>query len=229
MSSEKILVVEDNPLFSDMISANLSKNGYEVTVAETAAEFFAKVDEKSFDCLIMDLTLPDEDGIVLVRKMRARSSVPIIVLSGREGIDDKVACFELGADDYVTKPVDAKELLMRVRAAIRRGVGAEGAKRQLQFGEVKLDQDKHSAFDKNGDEIELTPAEFSLIWILAEAGGKVFSRDDLIDAISPGDGPLSLRAIDILVSRLRKKLDKDAILTVPTVGYKSGWEISTGK
>jgi len=209
-----------------MISANLGQNGYEVTVVETGAEFLRLADAHSYDCLIVDLTLPDEDGIVLVRKMRARSNVPIIVLTGREGINDKVACFELGADDYVTKPVDARELLLRVQAAIRRGDGAGEAKGTLRFGPVNLDHSRRVAVREDGTEIDLTPAEFAIIWILAQANGRVLSREDLVDAISSGDGPLSFRAVDILISRLRKKLDKAAIQTVPTVGYKSGWQAS---
>lgn len=94
MSSEKILVVEDNPMFARMITTNLVNNGYDVTAVETGAEFLNLTGTQAYDLLIVDLTLPDEDGIVLVRKMRARSNVPIIVLTGREGIDDKVACFE---------------------------------------------------------------------------------------------------------------------------------------
>lgn len=227
MNAGKILVVEDNPLFAAMISANLGKQGYELTVVETGAEFLASADAGAYDCLIVDLTLPDEDGIVLVRKMRARSNTPIIVLTGREGIDDKVACFELGADDYVTKPVDARELLMRVQAAIRRGDGAAD-KSQLQFGSIRIDHSRRVAMREDGEEIDLTPAEFSLIWILAEADGRVLRREDLVDAISPGEGPLSFRAVDILISRVRKKLDKAAIETVPTVGYKSGWPVSSG-
>lgn len=209
-----------------MISANLGQEGYDLTLTLTAAEFLSYADKQAYDCLIVDLTLPDEDGIVLVRKIRARSTVPIIVLSGREGIDDKVACFELGADDYITKPVDPRELLMRVQAALRRGEGAGGAKERLQFGPVELDHPRRAAVRKDGTEIDLTPAEFALIWVLAEADGRVLTREDLVDAISSGEGPLSFRAVDILISRLRKKLQKEAIQTVPTVGYKSGWEVS---
>lgn len=228
MNVEKILVVEDDPLFASMVSANLGQNGYDVTLTATAADFFEKVDSNIYDCLIMDLTLPDEDGIVLVRKVRARSRVPIIVLSGREGIDDKVACFELGADDYVIKPVEPKELIMRVRAAIRRGDGVEKSKGMLQFGSITIDHNRHMVIDENGNEIDMTPAEFALVWVLAEADGRVLTREDLVDAISSGDGPLSFRAVDILISRVRKKLSKEAIETVPTVGYKGGWKVSKG-
>ncbi len=228
MKAGKILVVEDNPLFAAMIAANLGKEGYDLTVVQTGSEFLESADSQAYDCLIIDLTLPDEDGIVLVRKMRARSNIPIIVLTGREGIDDKVACFELGADDYVTKPVDARELLMRVQAAIRRSDGVAKAKGILQFGPISIDHTRRAAVGEDGEEIDLTPAEFSLIWILAEANGRVMSRKDLVDAISPGDGPMSFRAVDILISRLRNKLNKEAIKTVPTVGYKCGWPVSSG-
>ncbi len=229
MSSERILVVEDNAMFSRMINADLSNEGYDVSIVKTGEEFLNLADREAYDLLIIDLTLPDEDGIVLVRKILARSNVPIIILTGREGIDDKVACFELGADDYVTKPVDSRELLMRVRAAIRRGDGVQEARQLLKFGPINLDHSRRVAAREDGTEIDLTPAEFSLIWVLAEADGRVLTREDLVDAISSGDGPLSFRAIDILISRVRKKLDKEAIQTVPTVGYKSSWPTSKGE
>lgn len=224
MSNAKVLIVEDDIALAGMMIKYLNKNGYDAGTVATGADLFKKADGETFDCLVIDLTLPDEDGIVLVRKMRARSQVPIIVMTGRQQIEDKVACFELGADDYVVKPVDPRELDMRIQAVIRRATGESGARQRVKLGPLELDHARHTVINQYGDAVDLTPAEFSMLWVLATSDGKVLSREDLVDAISSGDGPLSFRAVDILVSRLRKKIDKGLIETVPLVGYKCAWE-----
>lgn len=222
-------MVEDDPEFARFVSSYLGKNGYVVTSVGTAADLFKTINTDHFDCLVIDLTLPDEDGIVLVRKVRARSSVPIVVLTGRESVDDKLACFDVGADDYVIKPVDPRELIARIQAALRRAQSISGPSRDdmLVMNTITLDRLRRTATHHDGMAIDFTPAEFSLIWILAQADGKVQSRDDLVDAVSTGEGPINFRAVDILISRVRKKLgDKAAILTVPHIGYKCGWPIT---
>lgn len=228
MSNGRVLIVEDDLALSRVQVNYLNKNEFEADTVATAADLFKKIDSTTFDCVIVDLGLPDEDGIVLIRKLRARSEIlPIIVLTGREGIDDKLASFELGADDYINKPVDLRELAMRIKAVMRRHDQADMINRNILHLEAfVLDHDRREAYDKAGELIDLTPAEFSLFWVLANAGGKVLPRDTLVDAISTGDGPLSFRAVDILISRLRKKIDKDAIITIPKAGYKCGWEVS---
>jgi len=226
VSKGRVLIVEDDISLARMLSAYLKKHAFDPETVSTGADLFKKVDAETFDALIIDLTLPDEDGIVLVRKMRARSQVPIIVLTGRNQIEDKMACFDLGADYYIVKPVDPRELEMRLQAVMRRSEGQGSAPDQLQFGSVMLDHSRRTATEADGEVVELTPAEFSMVWVIANAEGKVLSREDLVDAIATGEGPLSFRAVDIIISRLRKKLDKAAIETVPTVGYKGGWEVS---
>jgi len=223
-------MVEDDPEFAQFVVTYLGKNGYAVTSVGTAVELFKTIDTDHFDCLVVDLTLPDEDGIVITRKVRARSAVPIVVLTGREGVDDKLACFDVGADDYVTKPVDPRELIARIQAVLRRAQDVSGPSRDdmLVMGSVTLDRLRRVATREDGSEVDFTPAEFTLVWVLAQADGKVQSRDDLVDAVSTGDGPMNVRAVDILVSRVRKKLgDKASLLTVPHVGYKCGWTISS--
>ena len=228
MTDINVLMVEDDPEFAEFVGRYLGKNGYDVTSVATGAELFKVIDTKSFDCMVVDLTLPDEDGIVLVRKVRARSDIPIVVLTGREGVDDKLACFDVGADDYVNKPVDPRELIARIQAVLRRAQVEKGPSRDdmLVMGGVTLDRLRRVATREDGAEIDFTPAEFTLVWVLAHADGKVQSRDDLVDAVSTGEGPINFRAVDILVSRVRKKLgDKASVLTVPHVGYKAGWPI----
>ncbi|MBF0193387.1 MAG: response regulator transcription factor [Magnetococcales bacterium] len=222
-NQNKILIVEDDKKFSNFVVKYLTKNGYQVDTAGTANEMFKKVDKQSYDCLIIDLTLPDEDGIVITRKLRARSQVGVLVLTAREEMEDRLACFDVGADDYVTKPVDPRELLVRVRAVIRRTSDPTQSADIIPLGPLHLDHARHEAIHEDGSAISFTPAEFTLLWTLASADGRLFTRKALVDAISTGEGPVSFRAIDILVSRIRKKLAKDVIITVPNNGYKCGW------
>ena len=230
MSLTKTLIVDDDLSLARVLTAYLNGDGFQASSAGSAAEMFRAIDAETFHCMIVDLGLPDEDGIVLIRKLRARSEVlPIIVLTGREGMDNKVASFELGADDYINKPVDPQELALRIRAVLRRQERTDTTSRNiLHLDALVLDHDRREAYRKDGALVDLTPAEFSLFWVLANADGAVLSRETLVDAISTGDGPLSFRAVDILISRLRKKIDKDAIRTVSGSGYRCGWNVSRG-
>ncbi len=226
MPEINVLFVEDDLEFATFVRAYLAKHGFKVTTVPTGAEFFRQLDSHIYECVVIDLTLPDEDGIVLVRKLRARSAMPIVVLTAREGIDDKLACFQVGADDYLTKPADPRELVVRIQAVLRRAAANPGKDDILHVGSMVLDIGRRKASHKDGAAIDFTPAELSLILLLARADGNVLARKDMIDAISPGEGPISTRAIDILVSRIRKKVGKDVILTVPNAGYKCGWPVS---
>ena len=227
LGPESILVIEDDLAFARLLVTFLKKQGYDAETVPTAAEMFQKLEDKTYDCLIVDLTLPDEDGIVLIRKLRSRSNAPIIVLTGRDGIEDKSASFELGADDYLTKPIDPRELVMRLNSNLNRSAGA-GVKSGdiLHVGDFVIDRARHEAHGPGGVAIKFTLAELHLIWVLAEADGKVMSRDVLIDAISDGEGPETFRAIDVTVSRVRKKLGKDAVVTVFNKGYKCGLSVA---
>jgi len=226
LTANSILLVEDDLHFSRFLTGFLRKEGFDAETVASGAEMFAKLEARGFDCLIVDLTLPDEDGIVLVRKIRARSTAPVIVLTGREGIDDKIASFEVGADDYVVKPVDPREMVMRINSLLSRAQTSDQMpKSEIGFGDFVLDHARHEARDGDGEAVDLTPTEFALIWILAQANGEVLGRDTLIDAVSSGDGPASARAVDILISRVRKKLAKDAVITVAGSGYRAGWPV----
>lgn len=217
----EILVVEDDPWYAKFISGTLGKEGFQSTILPSGEKLFQVFDSHSFEAVVLDLGLPDEDGIVLARKLRARSKVPIIVVTGREGLADKLASFDVGADDYVTKPVEPKELAARLRALIRRYNDDESAQTSTyQVGTCTLDTEKRVVTGGDGQDIELTPAEFSLVAVLCQAEGRVVTRDDLIDAVSTGEGPLSSRAIDILISRIRKKLGKEVVATVTGTGYR---------
>jgi len=216
-----ILLIEDDIFLARSLASYLIKHDFEAVTVESGAQMFKAIDARSFDCYVVDLTLPDEDGIVLIRKLRARSDAPIIVQTGREDLDDKLAAFELGVDEYITKPVDPRELTVRLKAIIKRAAEARGVSTDvLRIGDYTLDKGRHLARTSDGTEIKLNATEFALIWALARAEGKILSRDTLVDAIATGDGPESFRAVDLYVSRIRKKLGKEVIITVPKSGYK---------
>ena len=228
MNEINILMVEDDPEFTRYVITYLGKNGVKVETVANGADMLQVFENEKCDCLVIDLTLPDEDGISLVRKVRARSAVPIVVLTGSESVVDKLSCLEAGADDYVSKPADPRELIARIQVVINRVRENHGPSRNdmLKLGPVTLDRLRRIATDKSGQVIKFTPAEFILVWVLAQSDGKVRTRDELVVAVSTGEGPISFRAVDVLVSRIRKKLgDKAAILTVAHVGYKCGWPV----
>jgi len=225
---DSILLVEDDILLARSLTTYLNKQGFDAVSAETGAGMFKIIDDRNFDCFVVDLTLPDEDGIVLIRKLRARSDAPIIVQTGRDDLDDKLAAFELGANDYVTKPVDPRELAVRLKSILERSAEARGIDENvIHLGEFTLDYSRHDARAADGSVIQLTSAEFALIWALAKADGKILSREALIDATASGDGPETLRAVDTMANKVRNKLGKDAILSEYGAGYKCGWTVPT--
>jgi len=227
MQRHNILIIEDDSDYAGTVSAHLKTQGFDVTVVGTAADMFHEVEALQFDCYLIDLTLPDEDGIVLIRKLRARSSAPIIVLSGRKSIDDKLAAFGLGAEDYIIKPVEMRELVIRLNAILKRFDEAGATTDEVLYvGDFVLDFSRHAAHGVDGQAVDLTPHEFSLVWVLAQAEGKVLTRETLIDAVTTNEGPATSRAIDNLVSRVRNKFEKDVIQTVTNAGYKCGWSVA---
>lgn len=226
-AQNSVLLIEDDLSFARTMTGYLVDQGFDAVSVGDSAEMFKAIDVRGFDCYIVDLTLPDEDGIVLIRKLRSRSNAPIIVLTGREGIEDKSASFELGADDYITKPVDPRELVLRLNSNLKRVAEAGSASDDvLHIGSFVVDRARHEAFGTDGTAIKFTQAEIHLIWVLAEADGKVLSRETLVDAVFSGEGPETFRAVDVAVSRLRKKLGKDAIVTVHNQGYKCGLSVA---
>jgi DNA-binding response OmpR family regulator len=178
--------------------------------------------------VILDLNLPDEDGLVLTRQVRSRNSVPLIILTSRQDESDRLIGFDLGADDYLTKPCNPNELLARVRAVLNRtqaSRGEHGEQRPITFGRYALDLERHRLVDADGREIPLTAGEFQILSALARAKGRVLSRGQLADAVSGVDEPISERSVDVLISRLRRKVEKDpkepeVILTQPRYGYR---------
>ena len=222
----KILVVEDEASLSEAISFLLSKEGFEVTIAETGLAAIEKFDRDGADLILLDLMLPGLSGTEVCRQIRAKSSVPIIMLTAKDSEIDKVVGLELGADDYVTKPYSSRELIARIRAVLRRGelIETENEVGILQVGPVRLDIDRH-IISVNGLPVALPLKEFELLEFLMRNSGRVLTRMQLIDRVWGSDYVGDTKTLDVHIKRLRAKIEKDPanpeyIQTVRGLGYK---------
>ena len=223
--ASRILLVDDEISIQRAVVPLLRSRGYDVEAASTGKEALSALDAAMPDVVILDLGLPDIDGLQVCERIRSRSDVPIIVLSARGTEPQKVAALDRGADDYVTKPFGPEELLARVRAALRRTLAAaEPSTGQMVRGEVTIDFDRHRAY-RQGQEVRLTPKEFDLLVLLATRAGQVVTHRAILKAIwgpNAVDQPEHLR---VLMGQLRKKLEPDPsrpryLLTEPWVGYR---------
>lgn len=220
-----LLLVEDDEQLSTVTAAYFELHNYTVIQTNSAAGCLRLVDKHAIDLIVLDLTLPDEDGIVVLRKLRSRGATPIIVVSGRISGDDRILGFEVGADDYLCKPFLPKELLYRVNNILSRVGLNQQADQELHFHGLTLKPTDKALFNASGHEIPITRHEFQLLSALAKSPGRVFSREQLLDFFNDIEGPESNRAIDITISRLRKKIEEDVkkpkvIVTVKGLGYK---------
>jgi two-component system, OmpR family, KDP operon response regulator KdpE len=221
---QRILIVDDEPNIVATVSPLLRARGYDVSSAMTGREGLEAVDRDKPDLVVLDLGLPDVDGIDVCRKMRQLSNIPIVVLSARGAEGDKVAALDAGADDYVTKPFGPEELLARIRAALRRADSAAVTSGPIVRGGLVIDRDRFRVL-REGEEVRLTPKEFELLTYLAQHPGRVLTHRALLKAIwgpHATDQPEHLR---VLVGSLRKKIEPDPsspryILTEPWVGYR---------
>lgn len=239
MSEEKknlasnILIVDDDHLVCSLIGSYLENSGYNSKSAGSAKEMFEELEKHSFDLILLDLTLPDEDGLVLARKLRSRSYVPLIILTARDNIDDKIAALEIGVDDFLVKSVHPKEFILRVKNLLMRSStnwsnmpsNSSSNQRILEFDGWHLDTDGYELQSPTGQLVKMTPTEIKLLSVLVKNTGRVLSRDRLLDAISGYDNSPSERMIDAFVSRIRRKISKDnseasKIVTITGVGYK---------
>ncbi len=231
-----LLIVEDDEMVQALLAAYLENAGFRVSLAASGKQMLALVDSDPVDMVLLDLGLPDEDGLVLARQVRARSAVPIVVLTARKDHKDRLTALEIGADDYLTKPFDPAELVLRVRNLLGRADGGGEAAalpraEVFRFAGWTLDCGAHTLAGADGAKVPLTRAEFNLLAALVRAPNRVLSRAFLLDAVSrDADAPTD-RLIDVLVSRVRKKIEADPkrprlIVTVVGSGYKFGGELT---
>jgi two-component system response regulator RegX3 len=221
----RVLVVEDEESFSDALSYMLRREGYETVIATDGVGALAEYDRAGADIVLLDLMLPGLSGTEVCRALRAKSSVPIIMLTAKDTEVDKVVGLELGADDYVTKPYSARELVARMRAVLRRGAeGDPATEPTLTAGPVRLDVERHvGAVD--GRPVALPLKEFDLLEVLLRNAGRVLTRGQLIDRVWGADYVGDTKTLDVHVKRLRAKLEPDPtnprhLLTVRGLGYK---------
>lgn len=227
-SKGQILVVDDEPNIARLIRMYLDREGFETVVASSGAEALARVANHKPALVILDIMLPDIDGLEVCREIRRDSGVPIIMLTAREGDEDKIVGLELGADDYVTKPFVPRELVARVKAILRRSskLGENTGRRGevLDFGELKIEPDRREVW-LDGKSIPLRAKEYDLLTELARRPGIVFTREQLLQNVWGYDFLGDSGTIDVHVRRLRAKLDDDSsnprfIETVWGVGYR---------
>jgi two-component system phosphate regulon response regulator PhoB len=223
--SQKILIIEDEPDIRKTLEYNISREGYEVISASSLSEGRQKLESASFTLLLLDLMLPDGSGLDLFRELKqdkSLSSMPVIIITAKDDEVDKVVGFELGADDYVTKPFSVRELILRVKAVLKRGERkSDNMEVQRQFGELKIDIDSHEVF-VNDEQVSLTALEFRLLSQLVDRRGRVQSRDQLLSDVWGYSADVTTRTVDTHIKRLREKLGDMGkyVQTIRGVGYK---------
>jgi two-component system OmpR family response regulator len=222
--AKKILVVDDEKKIVEILRAYLEKEGYSVIAAYDGREALDATWREIPDLIILDLMLPEISGWDVCREIRRESNVPIIMLTAREETTDKIIGLELGADDYVTKPFDPKEIVSRIRAVLRRGAASDTPKTLIKINDITIDTEKHSVH-RGGKAIELTAIEFEIYRLLAEKSGRVYSRAQILDRLQGDSYEGYERTIDTHIKNLRKKIGVPRehpgnITTVYGVGYK---------
>ena len=223
--SQRILIIEDEPDIRKTLEYNISREGYKVVSASSLSEGKEQINSSDFSLILLDLMLPDGSGLDLCREIKSdkdKSSTPIIILTAKDDEVDKVVGFELGADDYVTKPFSVRELILRIKAILKRGESKkETLEVQRQFGELTMNIDSHEVF-VNSEQIILTALEFRLLRQLVDRRGRVQSRDQLLSDVWGYSAEVTTRTVDTHIKRLREKLGTMGkyVQTIRGVGYK---------
>ena len=224
--SSHVLVIEDEPDIRKTIDYNLSKESFKVTQASSIEEGEKALAANKIDVIILDLMLPDGSGLTLCRDIKSEPNtkhIPVIILTAKTEEVDRVVGFELGADDYVTKPFSVRELILRVKAILKRGVSTQKNTDDIEdsFGELTINYEEHQAYI-NGQEISLTALEFKLLKHLINRKGRVQTRDQLLEDVWGYSSNVTTRTVDTHIKRLREKLGSvgDHIQTIRGVGYR---------
>jgi len=217
----RILIVEDDPMLAEILQQGLEEEGYAVDLSLDGEDGLWRATTVDYDAIVLDVMLPKVNGLDILRRIREeRRPVPVLLLTARDAVEDRVKGLDAGADDYLVKPFEWAELLARVRALVRRGGGE--APPILEFGGVELDPASHVA-RRGGTPLDLTPKEFGLLHLLLRAPGTVITRTEIIDHLYDDDFDGFSNVIDVFVSRLRRKLEENGgsplIRTVRGVGY----------
>jgi two-component system, OmpR family, response regulator len=234
----KILVVEDDPEIRDLLDEFLTGEGYQVQAFESPPSADRLIERRWPDLVILDLMMPKEDGLSFCRRIRARSQVPIIMLTAKSEEIDRIVGLEFGADDYLGKPFNPRELLARIKAVLRRTTGlansAEGSSRIKRFAGLVVDAEARSITTEDGSIVPLTTTEFDLLACFLERPRRVLSRDQLLDFTRGSSAETYDRSIDVAISRLRTKLaaclpaDVQLITTVRNAGYLFNPTVTNG-
>ncbi|WAP70673.1 response regulator [Jiella pelagia] len=232
MAEPRIFVVDDEPETRELIGDYLAMNGYSVRLLDGGAAMRKQMETERPDLVVLDLNMPGEDGLSIVRSLKSSTDVPVIMLTATASLVDRVVGLELGADDYLAKPCELRELLARIRSVIRRAQAQTAApvpdlaheRREVRFGTKWLDLDAQSLRGEDGEEQPLVHSEFTLLKAFVENPRRVLSRERLLDLASARDGEPFDRAIDVRITRIRKKIEPDparptVIRTVRGVGY----------
>lgn len=212
MSNETILIIDDDPRIQKLLTQYLTEHGYHAPALADGAAMDSWLKDNSPDMVILDLMLPGEDGLSLARRLRTEFDFPIIMLTARGEELDRIIGLEVGADDYMAKPFNPRELLARIRAVFRRGLSnkesiAETKESHYRFGDFNLDPEQGILL-REGEEVTLTHGELSLLLILLEHPNRILSRDQLMDLISGNDRDPFDRSIDVRITRLRQKIEQ---------------------
>lgn len=220
--AERILLVEDDPRLAEMVATYLGEAGYDMTIAPTGEQAVATHDNTIFDLIVLDLMLPDIDGLEVCRRVRAKSDTPILMLTARGDAMDRVVGLELGADDYLPKPFEPRELLARTKAVLRRGRGSARSE-ILRFGRLEIDIGARQV-RVDDRPAELTSYQFALLLELARHAGRVMSRDQLMDLVKSERLEAFDRSIDVHISRIRSAIEGNPrkprrVITVRGAGY----------
>ena len=227
--SQRILVVEDDARIADLIAKNLEAVGSDCHGVSDGGRALPEVARLRPALVVLDLGLPGLDGVEVTRRIRRDNDVPILMVTARSGEGDKLLGLEVGADDYITKPFSTEELVARVRALLRRSTGTV-TERVLELGDVRIDPARR-VVERNGETLPITTLEFDLLYFLAARPGRVFSREALMEHVWGIDRVVDDRSIDSLVSRVRRKLERDPsqprwLQTVWGAGYRVAESVS---
>jgi len=215
----RLLLIDDDEHLAAPLATYLGRFDFALDAATRPSEGLRKLREGGYDAAILDVMLPEMDGFALCREIRRESDIPIVMLTARGEVTDRVVGLELGADDYLPKPFEPRELLARLQTVLRRGRTAVDPGKRLVFDGLVIDLERRQA-ERGGEAVELTGTEFELLVLLAREPQKVFGRDEILNRLRGHEAELFTRAVDILVSRLRRKLEPlECIKTLRNAGY----------